>query len=121
MPSHKDAIALCVVTRMARASRYPSTAIKGGVACVNETQAMVDEKCFPRRLLHSVLAQQLKSAMTTDEFVEQYNGAPYELEEFAQGAAKVEDNNRLLDAAECFLAAKAVFEEELETAGVQIG
>jgi hypothetical protein len=82
---------------------------------------MVDEKCFPRRLLHSVLAQQLKSAMTTDEFVEQYSGAPYDLEEFAQGASKVVDNERLKLAAETFLSAKAYFDSELEDAGVEQG
>jgi hypothetical protein len=88
---------------------------------VNEPLAMVDEKCFRRRLLHSVLVQQFKSAMTTDEFVEKYDGAPLDLEEFAQGAVEVEDNTRLLTAAEYFIAAKAVFEEELETVGVQVG
>lgn len=59
--------------------------------------------------------------MTSDEFVDKYDGAPYELEEFAQGAADVVDNQRLMVAAQAYLAAKAVFENELGTAGVQVG
>jgi hypothetical protein len=55
------------------------------------------------------------------EFEEDYNNAPYDLEEFAQGAEDVEDKPELAQAANEFLKAKQAFEDALEDAGIEMG
>jgi len=59
--------------------------------------------------------------MTFDEFEEDYNYAPFTLEEFAQGAETVEDNSHLREAAIHFLAAKEEFEDALIDANIVVG
>jgi hypothetical protein len=64
--------------------------------------------------------------MTFDEFVDEYNGAPIDLEEFANIIVSLEDiengdHSRLLNAAECYIAAKSVLEDELQVNGITIG
>jgi hypothetical protein len=59
--------------------------------------------------------------MTTSEFIEKYNGAPTKLEELAEGAFDVVDNERLLYAAELFISAKSMLDEQLALIGVQVG
>ena len=50
-----------------------------------------------------------------------FNYAPYELEEFADVAAKVTDCEQLSEAAVAYLEAKQRFEQELNNVNVEIG
>lgn len=59
--------------------------------------------------------------MLLTEYVEDYNGAPISLEEFAYGASQVRDNVRLSSAALAYLDAQKKFEEALRTVGVEQG
>lgn len=56
-----------------------------------------------------------------EEFVEEFNGAPFELADFAEGAAEIEDCEELSTAASDFLHAKEVFENALNTHGIEVG
>jgi len=55
------------------------------------------------------------------EYKEDYDAAPYALDEYAEGAKKVVDNLRLRNAAVQFLTAKQLFEEILEEEKIEIG
>ena len=59
--------------------------------------------------------------MTLEEFREEYNMAPYSLEEFADGAAGVVDCDGLANAADAFLTAKLQFEYMMDYYGVEVG
>ena len=56
-----------------------------------------------------------------EEFQEDFNGAPFELIDFADAAADVEDCEPLSMAARDFIHAKEVFESTLEHFGVEVG
>lgn len=58
--------------------------------------------------------------MKVKVFIKKYNNAPLELQEFAEGAAKVTDSPDLAISATAFLLAKKMFEEELEKV-IEIG
>jgi hypothetical protein len=58
---------------------------------------------------------------TTKKYLEDYDGAPYDLDEFATGAEEVNDNDSLKKSATEFLRAKEVFEQELEKIGLEMG
>ena len=58
--------------------------------------------------------------MTEQEFIENYDQAPYELYEFADAAAGVEDNDELATAANRYLEARETF-ENLLTNIIEIG
>jgi len=55
------------------------------------------------------------------EYEENYNYAPFTLEEFAHGAKTIEDNIDLAEAAKQFLETKEAFENALEEAGIEFG
>lgn len=59
--------------------------------------------------------------MLLTEFTEDYNGAPYTLEDFAQAAAGVSDDKALSEAATAFLQAQRNFEAQLQAKGVELG
>lgn len=59
--------------------------------------------------------------MTLEEFREEYNMAPYSLEDFADGAAGIEDCDDLANAADAFLTAKFAFESMMDYYGVEVG
>jgi len=59
--------------------------------------------------------------MEFSDFEMDYNNAPLDLEEFAHGAADVEDRPDLQEAAKEFLKAKQAFEEALDDVGIEIG
>lgn len=61
------------------------------------------------------------AAQTLEEFQENYDGAPYELCEFADGASEVTDCPELKEAADAYLAAKRKFEIALSHVDVEIG
>ena len=57
--------------------------------------------------------------MTVKEFLEQFNGAPYDDEELAESASEVEGNVGVK--AEAFLQAKRDFENALDSIGYERG
>lgn len=59
--------------------------------------------------------------MTLDEYIDDYNQAPYDLTEFADGAKKIEDCPELADAAKAFLDAQRRFQDLLDAYDVEIG
>lgn len=59
--------------------------------------------------------------MKLEEYVEQFNGAPYDLLEFAHGAAAVQDNEQFRDAARRYILATNDFENMLATLDIEIG
>lgn len=59
--------------------------------------------------------------MLFEEYKENYNYAPYPVEDFAEGATEIEDRQELARLAKAFLDAKFAFEVALEVAGVAIG
>ena len=59
--------------------------------------------------------------MLLEEYVEDYNFAPYELSEFADGARYVTDCPELKEAAIEYLAAKHALLNALLEAGVELG
>ena len=59
--------------------------------------------------------------MKLKKFQEEYNCAPYELHEYAEGALKVTDCEELRLAAQVFLEAKARFEASLANFDVEMG
>ena len=59
--------------------------------------------------------------MKTKQFLETYNGAPYSLEEIANIATDIDDNEDLQNAALNFLEANNKLEEELEYIGFEFG
>lgn len=56
-----------------------------------------------------------------EEFIEEFNGAPFELHDFAEAAAEIEDCDPLATAARDYEHAKEVFETTLKQYGVEIG
>lgn len=56
-----------------------------------------------------------------EEYQEEFNGAPFELADFADAAAEIEDCEELSTAANDFLHAKEVFEKALHDHGIEIG
>ncbi len=56
-----------------------------------------------------------------EEFQEDFNGAPFELADFAEAAAEIEDCDTLASVASDFLHAKEVFEKALKEHGVEVG
>lgn len=56
-----------------------------------------------------------------EEFQEDFNGAPFELADFAEAAVDIEDCDPLAVAARDFLHAKEVFEVTLEQHGIEVG
>jgi hypothetical protein len=62
-----------------------------------------------------------KSDLTTKKFLKLYDGAPFELHEFAEEAAHVVDNPSLSKWAHEYLMSKAMFEQELEKIGLEMG
>lgn len=59
--------------------------------------------------------------MKLEEYVEQYNEAPYELYEFAEGAVDVTDAPELSKAAQAYLEARRAFQIALSYADVEQG
>lgn len=59
--------------------------------------------------------------MKLTEYVDQYDHAPVDLEEFADGALTITNCPALSHAAEDYLAAKALFVEVLNTHDVNVG
>ena len=59
--------------------------------------------------------------MTLNEYREQFDGAPLFFDEFAEGAAKVADDEALQQAAVKYLAARGLFEAQLYRVSVEIG
>jgi len=59
--------------------------------------------------------------MKLTEYKDIYDCAPYTLEEFAQGAAELEDNLSLQRAAQQLLSAISAFESALEDAEIELG
>jgi len=59
--------------------------------------------------------------MTTKEFMENYDGAPYSLEEIANIASEIEDNEDLQNAALDFIEATDRLEEALEDIEFEFG
>lgn len=59
--------------------------------------------------------------MRFDDFEENYNGAPLDLEEFAEGAEQLEDSPVLQRSAKQFIIAQEEFEIELAAAGIELG
>ena len=59
--------------------------------------------------------------MKTKQFLETYNGAPYSLEEIANIASEIDDNEDLQNAALSFLEATHKLEEELEYIEFEFG
>lgn len=58
---------------------------------------------------------------TLKKFVKEYNGAPYEIKEVAEQAAKVTNCPTLSKAASAYLEALETFSNELEAQGVEMG
>ena len=56
-----------------------------------------------------------------EEFQEEFNGAPFELSDFAEAATDIEDCEQLVTAARDFLHSKEVFEAALQANGVEVG
>ncbi len=59
--------------------------------------------------------------MKLKKFKEQYDGAPFLLEEFAEGAIQVTDHKELATAAKTFLDAQADFYRVLNDIKIEIG
>jgi hypothetical protein len=59
--------------------------------------------------------------MKLTEYVDQYDHAPMELQEFADGAITINNCPSLSHAAEDYLAAKHAFEQALEQHNITIG
>lgn len=59
--------------------------------------------------------------MKLQEFLEEYNLAPYDMEQFAHGASEVDDDMKLRGAGRVFVAALANMEDELARVGCEIG
>lgn len=59
--------------------------------------------------------------MLFDDFKDQYDGAPYSLEDVAWAARQVEDNPKLQRAGSLFFAASEEFAAALEEANIEIG
>jgi len=59
--------------------------------------------------------------MNFKEFEENYNFAPYTLDEFAEAAAGITDNTALSIAAQDYLDAQLIFEDELCGTGIELG
>ena len=58
--------------------------------------------------------------MTLNKFIKEYNGAPYELRDFAVAAKDVK-HTQLKEAAEAFLEAQEDFISILNNLGVELG
>ena len=58
---------------------------------------------------------------TSNQYYVQYDGAPYELYEFAEGAIHVTDNEELSNAATAYLEARQAFLEALAEADIEQG
>ena len=56
-----------------------------------------------------------------EEFQEDFNGAPFDLSDFAEAAVDIEDCDAIAVAARDFLHAKEVFETTLEQYGIEVG
>lgn len=59
--------------------------------------------------------------MTLRLFKKKYNGAPYDLDEIADLAEQITDNEAVSDAASSFLEARQAFEKELERVKFELG
>jgi len=59
--------------------------------------------------------------MTKEEFVYAYDGAPYELYEFAEGAVEITDCDELKKLATEYLEARQAFENGLDETGIEKG
>lgn len=59
--------------------------------------------------------------MNLQDFIDQYDGAPLDFDDFAEGAVDVTDCESLSHAAETYMLAKIAFMAELGYAGVSIG
>jgi hypothetical protein len=58
---------------------------------------------------------------TLKKFAKDYNEAPYELQDFAEGASKVTDCPALANAANAYRKAREDFLSALEDQGIEIG
>ena len=58
---------------------------------------------------------------TMAEFMENFNGAPYPVEEIADLVSEIEDNRMLVVVATKFMAAQKEFEEALSAVGFVFG
>lgn len=56
-----------------------------------------------------------------EEFRDDFDGAPLELKDFAEGAIEIEDCDDLASKAQAFLDAKEEFESALESHGIEVG
>jgi len=59
--------------------------------------------------------------LTVDEFMEKFNGAPWDMEELAAKAARVTDNKELSGAARAYSLARRNLEAILEEIGYEFG
>jgi hypothetical protein len=62
-----------------------------------------------------------KKWQTLQEFIDKMNGAPFDLEEFAEEAANVRDCDPIKYAALNYIDAKRKFEDELEDREIEVG
>jgi len=63
----------------------------------------------------------MAQTLTLEEFDEQFNGAPIDLEELARYATSVEDDVELADAADAFLESMEDFRSELAARNIELG
>lgn len=62
-----------------------------------------------------------EKTIALERYKQDYNEAPFDLQEFAEGATYVGDDKKLQAAAVSFLAAKKSFEAEMARVEVEVG